>query len=153
MQAAEFAELTRPLVGLAVSRPWRGHGTCVVLELGPLTRQYRGSGHPRADVSIMVEWSWRVESRGAVRFGSWSSDPKINSGIARLRGLTIQELSSVGRLPELQVCLSGNHWLHSFMTAEGQPEWTVFLPDRSWLRVRRGRIVRERPSVSRSSVA
>jgi hypothetical protein len=46
-----------------------------------------------------------------------------------------------GRLPELVIALSGGLWVHAFNTAEGQPQWTVFLPDESWLRVDGGRLV------------
>jgi hypothetical protein len=139
---SEFVELTRPLVGLEVSRPWRGYGSCVVLELGPLVEKYRASEKPRGRVSIMMEWSWRVQTARAVSFGSWSSERKMNNGIARLEGMLVQEISIEGRLPELSVRLSGNRWLRSFMTAEGQPSWCVRLDDGSWLSVQRGVIGR-----------
>ncbi len=91
----------------------------------------------------MLEWSWRVESRRAVRFGSWSGDRKVSNGLASLTGRSIIELGVEGRLPELNVALTGGVWLHSFMTAEGQPAWTVFLPDGSWLCVERGVLVHD----------
>lgn len=137
-----FETLTRPLIGLPISLPWRGHGSALFLELGALSRRYP-SGRPGADAGIMIEWSWRVERRRSIQFGSWSTDRKINSGIQRLQDHRIEEIAFGGRLPELSIRLSGALWLHSFMTAEGQPSWSVFLPDHSWLTVRRGRIVRE----------
>ena len=40
------------------------------------------------------------------------------------------------------LALSGGLWVHAFSTVEGQPQWTVFLPDESWLTVVGGRLVR-----------
>jgi len=98
----------------------------------------------------MIQWSWRVERRSSIQFGSWSTDRKISSGITRLQDHRIEEISLVGRLPEISIRLSGALWLHSFMTAEGQPNWSVFLLDHTWLVVRRGCIVRERSDEPKS---
>ena len=98
----------------------------------------------------MIQWSWRVEQRNSIQFGSWSTDRKIDLGILRLQDHLIEEISVVGRLPEISIRLSRALWLHSFMTAEGQPDWSVFLPDRTWLTVRRGCIVRERSDEPKS---
>jgi hypothetical protein len=92
----------------------------------------------------MVEWSWRVESSRAVQFGSWSGNRKMDNGIEMLKARTILDISLVGRLPEVYVHLSGERWVHTFMTREGQPEWAVFLQDGSWITIRSGRLVRER---------
>ncbi|HEX2092971.1 MAG TPA: hypothetical protein VHG28_11235 [Longimicrobiaceae bacterium] len=143
----DLAALTRPLVGLPVTRAWRGHGSCIVLEIGPLTGTHPRTGNPCADASIMVEWSWRVESRRAVRFGSWSTDRKISGGLASLTGRTVLDVGVEGRLPELSVALDGGVWLRSFMIVEGQPAWTVFLPDGSWLCVERGVLVHDTQNV------
>ena len=113
------------------------------MEIGALNGRYAPSGRPRADSSIMIEWSWRVERRSSIHFGSWSTERKIDSGIASLQDEQIEEILLDGRLPEISIQLSGTRWLHSFMTAEGQPAWSIFLPDNTWLTVRRGCVVRE----------
>lgn len=95
----------------------------------------------------MFQWSWRVESAGAIRFGSWSSERRITTGVQALAGRRVVDLSVTGRLPELVISLSGGLWVHSFMTAEGQPEWTVFLPDGSWTHVVRGRLAHNTQNV------
>ena len=95
----------------------------------------------------MVEWSWRVERPRSVLFGSLSSDRRITNQLQRLVGENVTDVAIVGRLPELVVGLSGKLWLHSFTTVEGQPEWALFLPDRSWLCVRRGVLVQESKSL------
>jgi hypothetical protein len=77
----------------------------------------------------------------SIDFGSWSDEPRIRTGIARLIGLSVASVGVAGRLPELVVGLSDRRWVHSFMTAEGQPEWTLFLPDGSCLTVERGSVI------------
>jgi hypothetical protein len=91
----------------------------------------------------MIEWSWRVESPAGIQFGSWSGKRKMEHGILGLIGHKIEGIALTGRLPEISIRLSGGKWVHSFMTAEGQPEWGLFLPDSSWLCVRRGRLFQE----------
>jgi hypothetical protein len=143
-----FAELTRPLVGLPVSHSWRGYGSAIFLELGAL--KSAGPGRERrGDVSVMLQWSWRVESIRAIRFGSWSGERRITNGVRALTGRRVVDVGVTGRLPELVLSLDGGLWVHSFMTAEGQPEWTVFLPDGSWLHVVRGRLTHDTQNVRR----
>jgi hypothetical protein len=93
----------------------------------------------------MIEWSWRVEKERSIAFGSWSGGRKMNLGIESLTGRKIEELTLVGRVPELYLKLSGGYWLQSFMTAEGMPEWSVKVADGSWIYCEAGRIVRESP--------
>ena len=140
----EFESLTRSFVGLDVTQPWRGYGSAFFMEVGPLTQVYERTGHKKAESGFDFGYSWRVEAHRSVLFGSFSSDQKINRGITTLEGFTILDVKATGRLPELCVQLSSGRWIHSFATTEGQPEWTVFLNDRSWLTVKRGRIVREK---------
>ena len=140
----EFITLTRPLIGLPVSHAWRGYGSALFLEFGALTPPGPRGHNPKGEATLMVEWSWRVESSRTVQFGSWSGNRKMDNGIASLKRRKLMEISLVGRLPEVYIQLSKDRWVHTFMTREGQPEWTVFLQDRSWITFSRGRIVRER---------
>ena len=148
----QFRALTRPLVGMPVSHAWRGFGSAIFLELGRLTtvtRTYRKRGevtHVDGEVKLMLEWSWRVESPGAIQFGSWSENPRITRGVASLQGHTIVEVELEGRLPELVLTLDGRRWLHTFMTAEGQPRWAVRLHDGAWLGVNRGHLYHQAPT-------
>ncbi len=91
----------------------------------------------------MIEWSWRVEKERSIAFGSWSGERKMSSGIESLKGRKIEEVMLVGRVPEIYIQFSGSYWLHSFMTAEGKPEWSVKAADGSWIYCEAGRIVRE----------
>jgi hypothetical protein len=105
----------------------------------------------------MIEWSWRVERARSIEVGSFSSERRIEAGIARLSRARIKAVDIAGRLPELVVELSDGRRIHSFMTAEGQPAWALFLPDRSWVTVERGALVhdisnvRRRPATGRSA--
>ena len=147
---AEFAELTGSLLGLRVSRPWRGHGSAVFLELGPLRRDSDLKGH-RGIATIMIEWSWRVERARSIAVGSWSTDRRIDAGVRGLAGLRTTVVTAEGHLPELAVGLSNRTTLRSFMTAEGQPAWTVFLPDGSWITVERGVLVHDSGNAGRAA--
>lgn len=146
-----FRELTRPLIGLPISCAERGFGSAVMLELGEVTyhtRIYPRRGefiHTEGEVSLLLEWSWRVEGPGSIQFGSWSTNPRITRGVASLQGHTILEVGLDGRLPELVLTLDGKRWLHTFMTAEGQPRWSIRLPDGAWLGFHRGHLYRQGP--------
>lgn len=146
-----FRALTRPLIGMPISHAWRGFGSAVFLELGALTtvtRTSRKRGEYTAtfgEVTLMLEWSWRVESPGAIQFGSWSENPRITRGVASLEGHTILGVELEGRLPELVLTLDRKRWLHTFMTAEGQPQWAIRLHDDAWLGVNRGHLYRQGP--------
>ena len=70
--------------------------------------------------------------------------------IPLLQNRRIEDISLFGRLPEISIRLSRGLWLSSFMTTDGQPDWTVFLHDDTWLTVRRGCIVHERADKPKS---
>ena len=150
--AEAFRELVVPLVGMAVSRPWRGYGSALFLELGTLREERHPPSRTRpeggvsltGEATVMVQWSWRVERPRSIAFGSWSTDRRMDFGIARLEGHRVEGITVEGRLPELVIALSGGLWVHAFNTAEGQPQWTVFLPDQSWLTVDGGRPLRNK---------
>lgn len=98
----------------------------------------------------MIQWSWRVEQARSIQFGSWSSNRIMDLRIPLLQKRRLEEISLFGRLPELSVRLSRGLWLSSFMTTDGQPDWTVFLRGDTWLTVRRGGVVHERGDKSKS---
>ncbi|WP_417349953.1 hypothetical protein [Ferrimonas sp.] len=79
----------------------------------------------------MIEWSWRVEKGKEIYFGSWSDDSDISSKLAGLNGLIVSGVTFQARLPEIQVELSGDTWVCSFSTVEGDPEWAMITPQRT----------------------
>ena len=59
VSADEFQKLTRCLLGLPLSKAWRGFGSAVFFEFGKLSQN--GTGKAKGEVTAMLEWSWRVE--------------------------------------------------------------------------------------------
>lgn len=137
----EFRELTRCLVGLTVSKVWRGFGSAVFFEFGKLSRH--GTTQAKGEATAMLEWSWRVEKARSVMFGSLSGERKIARGLQALSGRKALDVLVEGRLPEIVIRLSGGLWVHSFTTAEGHPEWTLFLPGNTCVSSRLGRLEKE----------
>ena len=110
--------------GLAVAHVWRGHGSALFIELGMLTPRTRSDGspgEPEGEISLMIEWSWRIEDGRSIACGSWSDEDLWPPAFARLIGCTVGDLSTFGRLPEVMLSLSDDLRVTSFMTAEGDP--------------------------------
>jgi len=122
----------------------RGHGSALFLEFGnlrPTTKRDGSSGNPEGEMSLMVEWSWRIEGRKSILCGSSSDEQKWPRAFAPLRNATVADAALFGRLFEIELRLTNDVRLLSFMTAEGNPHWVLF--DRRgdvtrWLCVRPG---------------
>jgi hypothetical protein len=123
---------------MSLSHAWRGYGSAIFFEFGKLN--YGDTKNPKGEASAMLEWSWRIEKKKSVFFGSFSGVRKIANGLQSLIGSEVLDVAVEGRLPELVISLSGSVWIHSFTTVEGHPEWTLFLPNRNCLFSRIGRI-------------
>jgi hypothetical protein len=143
MSTSGFAAFTAPLIGLPVSHVWRGHGSALFLEFGqlrPSTAERRdgSQGNPEGEMTLMIEWSWRIEGRRSILCGSWSEERKWARAFALLRNAAVTNVALFGRLPEIELCLSNDARVLSFMTSEGDPQWALFdrreNPDR-WLSV------------------
>jgi len=122
-QALEFVS---PFIGKAISRVWQGNGSAIFLEVGELTEN-------KGELTIMIEWSWRVESFDEIIFGSFSDPSEFSENLDLLVGLTLNEISFQSRLPEVVVALSDDKWLCSFSTVEGDPEWALISPKNTLL--------------------
>jgi hypothetical protein len=119
----------RLLIGVPLSYVWRGHGSAIFLEFGKLsqtTRRNGERGEPRGEFGVMIQWSWRVEEERAIICGSWSEEQLWKPTFERLIGKTVVDVNLFARLPELTIVLTDNLHVSSFMTAEGEPEWTLF---------------------------
>lgn len=142
----EFDSLAASLIGLPISYIWRGYGSAIFLEFGELSsRSMRdGSpGHPEGEVSLGVEWSWRVEDQTAIRCGSWSEEDRLESAFDMLRHARIAQCELFGTLPEVAITTDGGIRFLSFSTTDGQPKWYLVDrregPDR-WFTVREGHL-------------
>jgi hypothetical protein len=122
------------LVNLPVSLPWKGHGSAIFLELGVLTstagqRRKREKG----EANIYVGWDWRIEEGAKVLFGSSNSRPVIEDGISILCGVRIDDLLIQGDVPELLIRFSNGYRLISAAMCDDGSEWSIHLPDDSWM--------------------
>ncbi|MEY8688775.1 MAG: hypothetical protein AB9M53_02690 [Leptothrix sp. (in: b-proteobacteria)] len=139
------------LQGRLVAHVWRGYGSAIFLEFGALTERKRRdekAGHPHGEVTLMIEWSWRIERPRSILGGSWSSERRWPSMFKRLIGREVAQVEFPGALPEISLSLSNGLRVTSFMTAEGQPSWAVISrrPNLGSLSVKRGKLNVEPPS-------
>lgn len=114
------------LIGVPISHVWRGYGSAIFIECGKLKPVYNrdGSiGHPEGEVSLGVEWSWRIEGSTAIICGSWSDDVLWEPSLDKLRGSNIAKCELFGSLPEIALTTDGNLRFLSFSTTDGQPQW------------------------------
>jgi hypothetical protein len=146
MTTTKFATFAAPLIGLPVSHLWRGYGSALFLEFGKLrpsakTRRDGSPGNPMGEMSLMIEWSWRIEGRRSILCGSSSDEQKWPRAFSLVLNAEVADAVLFGRLPEIELCLANDIRILSFMTAEGDPDWA--LGDRRddvtrWLCVHRG---------------
>jgi len=114
---------------MKVSHVWRGHGSALFLELGDLTQMRRRDGtpgNPQGQIELMIQWSWRIEEEQSIVCGSFSNEELWPPAFDRLLGREVLNVSTFGRLPEVALSLAGELHVVSFMTAEGDPAWTLF---------------------------
>ncbi len=141
-----FEALATNLCGKPISHLWRGYGSAIFFEFGdlsPRTKRDGSLGHPEGQISLGVDWSWRVEDDTAILCGSWSDDDVWGQGLARLRDARIKRLSLFGSLPEVELVTEEGDRFLSFSTTDGQPQW--HLVDRrtepaQWFTVRQGQL-------------
>ena len=141
-----FESFAASLIGLPISHVWRGHGSAIFVECGklePVTRRDGSTGNPQGEVSLGIEWSWRIEDRTAIRCGSWSEEELWEPALTLLRDARIERCELFGTLPEVAITTDGEIRLLSFSTTDGQPQWH-FVDRRNgpprWFTVREGRL-------------
>lgn len=135
---ADFEKLISPVIGLPVNWPWRGYGSAIFLELGNLhrIRRRRGNGHHiLGEVTIMIEWDWRVEDSSSILFASNSKDEQFDPGLKSLQRRIITSIELVGRVPELAILFDDDRSLRTFVTVPPQPRWAIKLFQGPWLSV------------------
>ena len=123
----------------AVSRPWKGYGSAIFLELGRLTEEpgvHRGI--VTGEACIAIEWDWRLELDAAIVCGSSDSRPVIHEGLKSLRDAAIASIEIEGRVPELVVRMSTGHILRSMAMLRGDPRWSIKARDGGWLNSKAG---------------
>jgi hypothetical protein len=127
-QTLQLSDYQKALIGKHVSHVWRGYGSALFLEIGRLSARKRldGSpGQPDGELTLGIEWSWRIEKARSILGGSWSSEAKWPGFFSRLVGAEVTDFQVFGRLPEAELRLSNGLRVLSFMTSEGQPQWSL----------------------------
>ena len=140
------------ILGKPVSHVWPGHGSAFFLEFGDLANRTRKSGakaNPNGELTLMIEWSWRIERPKSVLGGSWSSQKIWPGMFQKLLGGTVTDIQLFGVLPEVCVFLSNGMRVSSFMISDGQPAWALIArtPKLGSLCVRRGSLFVELPDL------
>jgi hypothetical protein len=142
----EFDTFAATLKGLPISYVWRGYGSAIFLELGaliPYANRDGTPGHPRGEVTLGVEWSWRIEDSTAIQCGSWSEEDRWEPAFDLLRHARIARCDVFGVLPEVAITTEAGIRFLSFSTTDGQPQWH-FVDRRDgparWLTVREGQL-------------
>lgn len=144
LSSAIFATYRSALLSQPLSAVWRGHGSAIFLEFGRLTPQTRHdgtAGNPQGAYTVMIEWSWRIEDEGSILCGSWSDEENWGDVFTALTGREVRDITIFGRLPELSIELAGGYYVASFMTADGQPAWTIERPKPGYISVREGSVL------------
>ena len=141
-----FEALAASLSGQPISYLWRGYGSAVFIEFGdltPRTNRAGSPGHPEGQVSLGVEWSWRIEDDATILSGSWSEEDLWEPTFSRLRNTQVESVKVFGKLPEIELSTDRGVRFISFSTTDGQPQW--HLVDRRngparWFSVRNGQL-------------
>ena len=127
--AAAFESLAGALRGLPIGHIWRGYGSALFLEPGAVSEVPRGTRDGKTwllgQVTLGVEWSWRVEDATAIRCGSWSDEVLWEPVFAQLLGTRIAQCALFGALPEIVLTTDTGMRLLSFSTTDGQPRWSL----------------------------
>ena len=154
LDEADFRAFTRPLVGMGLTHWWRGYGSAIFLNFGELHHSVwkngRLSRNPIGKMSLGIEWSWRVEGPKRIWCGSWSEDSSWAKVFDKMIGATVKEVTTFGRLPEIDLELSCGVHVLSFMTERSDPEWSIFderSEPRKWVQVKAGRLQVEESSI------
>ena len=141
------------ILGKPVTHVWPGYGSALFLEFGDLVTRTRKSGaklnNPDGELTLMIEWSWRIERPKSILGGSWSSQKSWPGMFQKLRGSTVTDIRLFCALPEVCVSLSNGMRVSSFMTSDGQPAWALIArtPKLGNLCVRRGSLFVEPPDL------
>lgn len=142
--SAAFSALCDELRDIELTYVWRGYGSALFAEFGPLapsTRRDGSPGIPRGAISLGIEWSWRIEHGRAIICGCDSDKDKWQPAFDRLLGSRLASIDLAGAIPEIVLTMTDGHRLQSFCTTDGQPQWYI-IDQRSeaprWFSIRQG---------------
>jgi hypothetical protein len=124
---------------MPVSRPWKGWGSALFLELGRLSPSRNELDKPsEGEACVTIFWDWRVEAGTRVLGGSSNTGPRIARGIQSLCGSKLEKLVVTGQVPELVLDFTNGQCLRSMVMKGGDPEWRIRLPDSNYVYCKAG---------------
>ena len=88
----EFEAVISVLQTLKISHAWKGYGSAIFLELGPL-RQQETRNNARGASTVAIYWDWRVESDLQILGGSSHTGRHIQETLKSLIGAEISAIS------------------------------------------------------------
>jgi hypothetical protein len=129
----QFIKMTRPMLGLRVTRPWLGYGNAFFAEFGTLhtetiTLRDKTRRFKKGQASVMMDSQWRAELGKQIAFGCEDSERALERGLKILKGRKIVDVYTEGVIPEVVIVLNGGWRIHSFCNSECAC-WTLFLRD------------------------
>jgi hypothetical protein len=130
-QLATFRTFVSPMYEMTISHIWQGFGSAIFLEAGTLiaSTDIRRDGtqcSPKGEMSIMIQWDWRIENETNILTGSSSDETERLRFFDQILGSQVTSLTLFARLPEIQIGFSNGLYLCSLMTYPSDPDWAVF---------------------------
>ncbi|MBN1625817.1 MAG: hypothetical protein JW944_04770 [Deltaproteobacteria bacterium] len=138
----EFVNVTRPMIGLPLNHAWRGHHSAIFLEIGTLKKE-KNRNHPCGKFSVMLDCSWRIESKKSIAIGSSASYDRIERQLDKLVGHSVTDVALFTALPEIVISFDSDVKVLSFETSDKQPSWSLCLPDGQWICSHSGKLIKE----------
>ena len=136
----EFRQKVSVLIGMPVSRPWKGYGSTIFLDLALLSAAHDGKTE-KSEACISIDWDWRLEDDRMIICGSSNSGPKITACLSAIERLTISAVALEGSPHELVVTFSNGVRLRSMAMVSGYPQWMISLPGDYWVSCEEGSLV------------
>lgn len=116
------------IVGMPVTDVWIGYANSIFFDFGrmlpgPVNVRTGKLSRPHGELSLSLEFSWRVESADTVLCGSMNEEQDWKPVFAQIVGLRVVGVEMFGWIPEIAVVLENDIRILSFTTFDGQPNW------------------------------
>ena len=127
---AAFDAISKAIGGVAISHVWKGYGSALFIECGPLTlsdlvRSDGSVGNPLGQWSIGLDCDWRVEESSRILCGSHGETTSWQSILESLVGDFVEGVETFGDPAELRVMLKSGRRLLTFALDVDGPQWTL----------------------------
>jgi hypothetical protein len=139
---------------MKVSQVWMGYGSAIFIDFGELRPKVRLNGklahHPYGELTLFACWGWRIEGKRRIWCGSWSEKERLEKYVKVLEGKHVISASLTGRLGEIALNFSNGLGFQSFMSEQGDPDWSLRSRDGVHLTIVAGRLFLDRRDEAKS---